>query len=204
MITVERLVAAGIAPAPAAAFAAPLEGACRRFGITSRQRLAAFVAQAAHESNGFERLEEDLRYTSAARVCKVFRGRVKTLAQAGPLLRNPRALANVVYSNRLGNGDVASDDGWRYRGRGLFQLTGRANYMAAEDAIGRPYKASPELVAEPVDAALTAAWFWAAGGMNDLADRGRFDDITRRVNGAAMLGSKERQDLFIRALGAFS
>jgi len=192
-LAVAALRAAGAPDAAARAFVAPMAQACERFNIATPRQIAAFVAQTAHESEGFTRLEENLSYSTADRLCKVFPSRFPTPASAVPFLRNPAKLANRVYSNRLGNADEASGDGARYIGRGLIQLTGRANYMAAGDAIGIDYKARPELVALPEHAALTAAWFWATAGCNALAEAEMIDATTRKINGAAMMGAEDRR-----------
>lgn len=204
MITVSTLIAAGIGPTQARLFADPLQAACGHFGIDTPVRQAAFVAQCAHESEGFVHLEESLYYTTPERIRAMWPTRVPSLYDASLLIRNPQALANRVYSNRNGNGDESSGDGWRYRGRGLIQLTGRANYMAAESAIGEPYKADPDLVATPPHAAMTAAWFFAAGGCLPLADASNIDAITRIINGSAMAGRDDRRQRFEQAVRAFS
>lgn len=201
-LTLATLRAAGATDAAARAFIAPLAQACKRLGIVTPRQVAAFVAQTAHESAGFTRLEENLNYSTADRLCRVFPSKFPTPASAVPYLRNPAKLANRVYSNRLGNADEASGDGARYIGRGLIQLTGRANYMAAGDAIGIDYKARPELVAMPEHAALTAAWFWASAGCNALAEAGKFDATTRTINGPAMLGAADRRARYEAALQA--
>jgi putative chitinase len=201
---IAELIAAGIPPTQARIFAEPIARAFERFAIDSRPRRAAFVAQAAHESANFTRLEESLFYRTPERIRAMWPNRVPSLAEAAKLCRNPRALANRVYANRLGNGDEASGEGWKYRGRGLFQLTGRANYMAAGDALGQPYKAQPEMVAQPEHAALTAGWYWSASGLNELADGAQIDAITRRINGPAMVAADERRSLFDEALRAFA
>lgn len=193
MITIASLIACGLQPTQARAFADPLAAACDRFDINTPQRVAGFVAQCRVESSDFTRLEEGLFYTTTARIRAVFPSRVKSEADAASLARNPRALANRVYAGRLGNGDEASGDGWAYRGRGLIQLTGRDNYAAAAAACGKLYLERPDLVAQPEDAALTAAWFWASAGLNALADTQNWDGITRRVNGPAMLHADLRR-----------
>ena len=195
-----------VAPFPdvAARFLAPVQATCARFHIDGRQQVAAFLAQAAHESGNFARLEEDLTYTTASRILAVWPRRFAGIADAAAFVRRPDALANRVYANRLGNGDEASGDGARFRGRGLFQLTGRANYMAAGDALSMPYKARPETVALPEHAALTAAWFWATTGCNAAANTGDFDRTTRLINGAAMLGADERRAKYAAVLGALT
>jgi putative chitinase len=203
-ITIMLLIACGIGPTQARIFEGPLQIACSRFLITTRARIAAFVAQASHESQGFTRLEENLYYSTAERILQVFPSRVADLADAARLIRNPQGLANRVYANKLGNGDEASGDGWRYRGRGLFQLTGRANYMAAGDAIGMDYKREPDLVGQPLHASLTAAWFFATIGGNELADSSQIDEITRKINGPARLALDERRSRFDHALLALA
>jgi len=193
MLTLAQLISVGVAPTQARVFLAPLVAACARFDINTPARLGGFLAQCRIESIGFTRLEEGLYYTTAERVRQVFPTRVPTLAAAAALVRNPQALANRVYSGRLGNRDEASGDGWRYRGRGLKQLTGRANYHDAAQALARPYLDRPELVAEPPDACLTAAWYWHTVKGNALADSAQWDAITRAVNGPAMLQMAERR-----------
>lgn len=204
MLTLATLVAAGIAPTQARAFAQPLASACGHFGIDTPVRQAAFVAQCAHESGGFAHLEESLYYTTPERIRMIWPSRVHSLEEASHLIRNPQALANRVYANRNGNGDETSGDGWRYRGRGLIQLTGRANYLAAESAINEPYKGAPDLVAQPAHAAMTAAWFFAAGGCLPLADASNTEAITRVINGPALAGLADRRQRFEAAMRAFS
>lgn len=196
MIDLALLIACGVAPTQARQFADPLSEACQRFHIATPARVAAFVAQVAHESANFTRLEENLYYSTPERIRAIFPTRVPSLQVAATLTRNPQALANRVYSNRLGNGDEDSGDGYRFIGRGLIQLTGRANYHVAGDALGRPYTTSPKLVATPEDAAYTAAWFWASIGGNDLADSSQIDALTRRINGPAMAGADDRRSRF--------
>lgn len=204
MIQLAALVAAGIGATQARLFEAPLQEACTRFEIDTPLREAAFVAQCAHESRLFTTLEEGLYYSTPERICAIFRSTVPTLAIAQTLARNPKLLANHVYAGRNGNGDEASGDGWRYRGRGLIQLTGRANYSRAAADLDRDYVGDPDLVLQPPDACLTAGWFWQAGKLNALADARRIDAITRAINGPAMAGAAERRQLFGAALAAFS
>ncbi len=193
MITTLALMQAGIAAREAAAFEAPLSAACRRFEINTPARIAGFVAQCRVESAAFTRLEENLRYRTPQVLDDTFRA-VRGLDDAARLIQSgPQAIANRVYADRLGNGDEESGDGWRYRGRGLKQLTGRDNYAAAAQALARPYLTDPDLVAQPADACLTAAWFWHAHKCNHLADAGQWDAITRIVNGPAMLQAAERR-----------
>jgi putative chitinase len=166
--------------------------------------VAGFVAQCRVESADFTRLEENLRYRSPEVLDRTFRS-VVGLGDAARLIQlGPQAIANRVYAGRLGNGPEASGDGWRYRGRGLKQLTGRDNYAEAAQALGRPYLEQPHLVAEPADACLTAAWFWHTIKGNALADSAQWDAITRAVNGPAMLQAAERRQYAEEAVRAFA
>lgn len=203
-ISVNRLVAAGIGPSAAKQIRPHLESALFRFGITTPHRIAAFIGQCHVESAGFTRMEENLMYTSARRLHAVFPSRFGSPAEAMPYVGDPERIANRVYAGRIGNGPESSGDGWRYRGRGIKQLTGRANYAAAAAALGRPYLSAPRLVQEPADAVLTAAWFWASHGLNPLADAGSIDAITRRVNGRAMMHAAQRRSRTAAALRAFA
>lgn len=186
-IDVACLVALNVEPTQARVFAAPLAAACARFFIDTPARVAGFVAQCVVESAGFTDLEENLYYTNPDRIQRIFRSRVRDLEHATTLARNPRALANCVYAGKIGNGDEASGDGWRYRGRGIKQITGRGNYHDAEVSLGFPYLAQPEMLSMPEHAALSAAWFWHAKKCNVLADSAQWDAITREVNGPAMM-----------------
>lgn len=203
-VTIQQLVAAGVPPTQARMFQPALAPALQRFSITTPRRIAAFLAQCHVESAGFTRLEENLFYTTPGRIAAVWPSRFKSAAEAAPFARNPERLANRVYANRLGNGPEASGDGWRFRGRGLKQLTGRANYAEAARALGRPYVTDPDLLRAPADAVLTAAWFFARAGCNPLADAEQWDAITRRVNGPAMLAAAERRRRATQALAALS
>lgn len=201
LISAQQLIAAGAAPSQAKAFAEPLSAAAALHGIDTPQRLAAFVAQCLHESGRFVHLEEDLFYRDAERVAKLFRsvfdanrdGKISAdeVRAAVPYTRNPKALANKVYAGRYGNGDEASGDGWRYRGRGLMGTTFKDNYAAAGRATGRPYVDQPELLAQPSDACLAAAVYFASRGCNEMADAGNFVAITRAIN-PGMAGLDDR------------
>lgn len=204
MITVAALIAAGIEPTQAKAWVTPLSVAAEHFQINTPPRVAAWVSQCAHESAGFSRLEESLFYRQPERIRAMFPSRVPSLADAALLVGKPEQLANRVYSNRLGNGDEASGDGWRYRGRGLIQLTGRANYQAAGAAIDQPYERCPHLLTQPLHAATTAAWFFVTKGCLPLADAANVEAITRVINGPALAGLDDRRERFDDALRAFA
>ena len=204
MIDVAKLVAAGIGPTQARQFVAPLSAACARFSINTPARIAGFVAQCRVESANFTCLEEGLSDRTPERIRQVFPSRVHSMADAAALVRNPQALANRAYASRLGNRDEASGDGWRFRGRGLKQLTGRDNYSDAGEALARPYVTNPELVALPEDACMTAAWFWHSAKGNILADSAQWDAITRAVNGPGMLQADLRRQYSDDAVGIFA
>lgn len=184
----------------------PLNEALARFDIDSPHRIAAFLAQIAHESGELRRVTENLSY-SAARLVAVWPNRFPTLAAARPFERNPEALANRVYANRLGNGPPSSGDGWRFRGRGLLQITGRGNYRSCGEALGIDLEAEPELLERPGIAAAAAAQFWKSRGLNELADDRNDDDddadfvrITVIINGGKN-GLKDRREFWERARG---
>lgn len=185
---------------PGTMWTGSLNTACARFEITTLPRLAAFLAQVTYESGEFRRLVENLNY-SAQRLTEVWPHRFTTLAFAQQYEHQPEKIANYVYANRNGNGDVPSGDGWVYRGRGLIQLTGRANYRLSGQALIRSYEAQPDLLASPDDAALSAAQFWGSRGLSRLADLETveaFDDISQRINGGTG-GLLERRTLWERA-----
>lgn len=202
-LTLTALIAAGVAPTAARTILGPLQPALTFAGIDTPARLAAFVGQCVHESAGFTDFEENCSWSTAARIVAFFPSSVPDLNAAQKLVRNPQGLANTVYANRLGNGSVASGDGWRYRGRGAIQLTGRHNYADAAVECRRPYLEHPELVALPADALFTAAWFWRVNRLNALADTWQIDAITRVINGPAMAGHKVRASASNYALNAF-
>lgn len=205
MISVASLIAAGVGPTQARMFAEPLAAACKRFDIDTAPRQAGFIAQCMVESASFTTLEEGLSYRSADRIVEVFkRLRPRGMDSIAKLVRNPQGLANAAYAHVLGNGDEASGDGWRYRGRGIKQLTGRNNYGDAAEALARPYIEHPELVAQPLDACFTAAWFWHTRKCNLLADSAQWDAITRAVNGPAMLQAGLRRQYSDDAIAAFA
>jgi putative chitinase len=179
-------------------WAAALNGAFARFHINTPDRVCAFLAQTSHESGHFNRLEESLFYKTPNRLMAVWPRRFPNEATALPFVQNPERLANFVYAQRMGNGDEASGDGFRYRGRGLIQLTGRSNYRQASDALDVDLVSKPDGLMSKDVAALSAAWFWDSRGLNALADRDKPDDdmedfveITRRINGGTV-GLKER------------
>lgn len=180
MITEQQVQAA--VPTAFVGWAAALAAAMNEREIDTPLRAAAFLAQVAHESAGLTRFTENLNYSVEA-LMRTWPSRFSSIAAAAPYARDPERLANHVYANRLGNGNEASGDGWRYIGRGAIQITGRENYRKAGVAIGYPLERYPTDAVLPEYGAKAAAWYWQSHGLNELADAGRFDDITTRING---------------------
>lgn len=152
------------------------------YEITTPQRQAMFLAQLAHESGGFRFVEENLNYSVEA-LQRVFKKYFPTDELALMYARQPEKIANRVYANRMGNGEESSGDGWKYRGRGLIQLTGKDNYAAFSLKANNNALLEPDLVAEPELAAMSAGWFWDTNGLNKLSDAGDVRAVTRRING---------------------
>jgi putative chitinase len=159
-----------------------------KFQINTPLRLAHFLAQCGHESGGFRVTQENLNY-SAKGLAGIFKKYFPTEAAATPYARQPQKIANKVYANRMANGSEASGDGFKFRGRGYIQLTGRDNYTQFGKAIGEDMTVNPDKVASNY-ALLSAAWFWSKNGLNKLADGGATDpvvtSITKRVNGGTI------------------
>ena len=159
-----------------------------KFQINTPLRLAHFLAQCGHESAGFKATSENLNY-SAKGLMGIFKKYFPTEDIANAYQRNPQKIANKVYANRMLNGDEASGDGYKFRGRGYIQLTGRDNYTQFGKAIGEDIPSNPDVVASKYPL-LSAAWFWSKNGLNKLADGGSTDavvtTITKRVNGGTI------------------
>jgi putative chitinase len=159
-----------------------------KFGINTPLRVAHFLAQCGHESGGFRVTQENLNY-SAKGLNGIFKKYFPTEASAAAYARQPQKIANKVYANRMANGSEASGDGYKFRGRGYIQLTGRDNYTQFGKAIGVDIPSNPDLVSSTY-ALASAAWFWSKNGLNKLADAGASDtavtSITKRVNGGTI------------------
>ena len=157
-----------------------------RFEINTPNRIAALIAQVAHESGDFRYTEENLNYSWSG-LRKTWPGKFPTDELAQQYHRQPERIANLVYAGRYGNGSEAGGDGWKYRGRGLIQLTFHDNYVAYSRAISDPsITGAPSPVAQPRHAALSACWFWHSHGLNPLADAGDqagFNQISFKING---------------------
>jgi len=174
-----------------------LNATFERFDIMNPLRKAAFIGQCGHESGNFKMLTENLNYRAEA-LQKLWPKRFDA-AKAQACARNPKLIATVVYSNRMGNRDEASGDAWRFIGRGCIQLTGSANYFHAGKALGVDLIMNPELVATPMYAALTAGWFWDTHKLNILADNRDWKAMCKRINGG-YIGLADREKHINHAL----
>ena len=211
---VHHIVAAGVKQATAEKWADAVANACAEFSISTPQRIAGFLSQCAHESGGFERLQENLNY-SADGMAGIWPKRFAVLGPDGKpvkkdgknqpnkfalaLHRKPEMIANAVYSNRMGNGPTESGEGWKYRGRGLKQLTGKDNHRACSAGLGVDLVSNPDLLLEPVYAARSAAWFWSTNKCNAFADAEDIEGLTRKINGG-LIGIDDRKKRYASAM----
>ena len=167
---------------------AQIPGVMEKFGVNTPLRLAHFLAQCGHESGGFRLTQENLNY-SAKGLMGIFKKYFPTLALANAYARQPQKIANRVYGNRMGNGPETSGEGFKFRGRGYIQLTGKQNYTAFDAAVEDDILANPDLVSTK-HALASAAWFWKKNGLNLIADTGSSTEvvtkITKRVNGGTI------------------
>lgn len=174
------------------------------YSIDTPTRVAAFLAQCAHESGGFVFLKENLNYRAAS-LRRVFSKYFPTDALAEEYASKPNkqeAIANRVYANRMGNGDEASGDGWRYCGRGLIQLTGKNNYTAFANSIESTPEEVSEYLATFEGAVQSACWFWESNNLNQWADAGDILTLTKRINGGTN-GLDDRTKHYEHALEIF-
>jgi len=195
MITSEQLTKLGIDTK----WLEPLNETFAKFEINTPARMASFIGQCKHESGNFSHLEENLNY-SAVRLNQVFPNRF-TLAKAQDCVaKGKQAIAEGMYGHRADLGNTKDGDGGLFFGRGLIQLTGRANYTSFANAIKNDEIVNnPSLVATPEFACLSAGWFWSTRKLNDLADKADYDTMTKRINGGT-LGLAERKVNIQKAL----
>lgn len=165
------------------------------YDIDTKERVAMFLAQCGHESCGFSVLSENLNYSSKALravFCKYF----KTQEEADKFARQPEKIANRVYANRMGNGPESSGDGWKYRGRGILQVTGKSNYQEfAKDFDKLEVIDNPDLLSTPEYAVLSAIWFWIKNDLNKYSDAHDVKGATKRINGG-FNGLEERNAIY--------
>ena len=188
---------------------------CQEFEINTPQRVAAFLAQTSHESGGYTMLSENLNYKAATlAACWPNRfavlgadkkpvkenGKLVPTAVANSIAGKPELIANLVYSSRMGNGPAESGEGWKFRGRGLKQLTGKDNYARCGAALGLDLISNPDLLLEPMAAARSAGWFWHANKLSDFADAGDIKGMTKKINGG-YIGLEARQALYDACYG---
>jgi putative chitinase len=155
------------------------------FEIDTPKRMAMFIAQTAHESGNFAATQENLNY-SAKGLTGTFKKYFPTEESAVPYSRKPEKIANKVYGGRMGNGPESSGDGYKYRGRGVIQLTGKDNYTACGKALDLDLLTDPDCVAENPVAVLSAGWFWNTRRLNDWADKGDITTVTKKINGGTI------------------
>lgn len=209
MITVKQLLRICPRCPEPEAWAAALSEAMREFAIETPQRTAHWLAQLAHESAEFTRLQENLNYTTPERIVAVWPSRFwlpsNTHPHCPPEKRDARAftrapvlLASYVYARRNGNGNEETCDGWRFRGRGPIQITGRGNYTRAGQALGLALTDNPDWALDPDVGARIAGWYWQSNALDRLADLDDLTAITRRINGGTH-GINERRALLVRA-----
>lgn len=175
---------------------------CNDAQIDTPLRFAHFIAQIAHESGALRARVENLNY-SAKGLRGVFGRYFTTDEMAEQYARKPEAIANIVYANRLGNGATETGEGWKYRGRGLIQLTGKDNYRACGSAIQQDLVGNPDLISQdPAISVAVAIWFWNRNQLSALADQDDLKGITRRINGG-LNGLDDRGDYLAKAKKVF-
>jgi putative chitinase len=168
------------------------------YDINTPPRVAAFIAQCAHESGGFRAIKENLNYR-AVTLRKVFPKYFPTDELANAYAQKPEMIANRVYGSRMGNGDEHSGDGFRYCGRGLIQLTGKQNYQNFADSLEMSVEDVPEYLATFEGAVQSACWFWESNNLNQWADRSDIVTLTKRINGGT-IGLEDRIKHYNHAL----
>jgi putative chitinase len=161
-----------------------------QYDIHTPERVAAFIAQCAHESGGFKRLKENLNYKWES-LRRVFPKYFPTDDVAQEYAHKPEQIANRIYGSRMGNGDESSGDGFRYCGRGLIQLTGRNNYTKFAESMGMAVEEVPALLETYDGAVKSACWFWSSNNLNQWADASDILTLTKRINGGT-IGLEDR------------
>jgi putative chitinase len=195
----------------------PLIETCVEFEINNERRVAAFLAQTSHESGGYTMLTENLNYRAATlaacwpnRFAEMGPNKKPKRDAKGALIptkvalsieKKPELIANMVYSSRMGNGPPQSGEGWKFRGRGAKQLTGKDNYKRCGDALGVDLVANPDLLLEPLYAARSAGWFWKTNNLSPFADSGDIKGMTKKINGG-YIGLEARQALYNKIMAA--
>lgn len=195
-MTLDLKQALGISQALSDKWSNPTQLACERYDICSPLQQAAFIAQVGHESGLFSVVEENLRYSEQG--LKAVFGRYFRAEELATFARRAEPIANRVYASRMGNGNEASGDGYKFRGRGLLQVTGRDNYRACGKELKADLEKNPELLCGPIYASLSAAWFWSSRDLNMVLAVSGFEKVTRVINGGVN-GQADRLALFEKA-----
>jgi putative chitinase len=174
------------------------------YEINTPERIASFLAQCGHESAGFTVLQENLNY-SADGLNKIFKKYFPTLESAQPYARKPEMIANRVYGGRMGNGDEHSGEGYKFRGRGPIQLTGKANYEACSEFLFQDdtLVQNPDMLLDPEYALHSACWFWWKNDLNKFADTADLVTMTKRINGGT-IGLEDRIKHYNEAMEIFA
>jgi putative chitinase len=168
------------------------------YEINTPKRIASFMAQCAHESGNFIFLSENLNY-KAESLTKIFSKYFKDIGTAKQYAKNPQKIANKIYADRMGNGNEASGDGYKYRGRGLIQLTGKTNYTWFAASLEITPEEAAEYMGTFEGAAQSACWFWETNKLNDWADKGDIEKMTKIINGGT-IGLEDRKKHYAHAL----
>lgn len=192
---------------------------CVEFEINTPQRIAGFLAQTSHESGGYTMLTENLNYRAATLAAcwpnrfaemgadkkpkRDAKGALIPTKVAHSIAGKPELIANMVYSSRMGNGAPQTGDGWKFRGRGLKQLTGKDNYARCGRDLGVDLVSNPDLLLEPIYAARSAGWFWKMNNLSPFADNNDIKGMTKKINGG-FIGLKERQDLYNKIIASMN
>lgn len=171
------------------------------YSINTPERVSAFMAQCAHESQNFKVLKENLNYRANS-LYKTFRKYFPSIAVAKEYELKPEKIANKVYASRMGNDDEASGDGYRYRGRGLIQVTGKDNYTLFAESVETPLEDIPDYLQTFEGAVQSACWFWEQNNLNTFADARDIVNLTLRINGGT-IGLEHRMELYNRAKRIF-
>ena len=167
------------------------------YDIDTPQRVAAFLAQCAHESGGFKAIKENLNYRAESLI-RTWPSHFNA-SNAQEYAHNPEKIASRAYANRMGNGDEESQEGWLYRGRGYLQLTGKKNYELVSNDLQIDFVSSPDIVGTVDGAMATAGWFWEKHNLNAHSDNGDVESVTKIINGGT-IGLENRQARYEQAL----
>lgn len=215
-LTIEQLqICTGSNKSNAEVFLPYIKEVCKSFGINTPKRLAAFLSQVGHESAGLSCLQENLNYSADGlanvwpkRYAKTLQNGVYAKNSVGRYLpstlalkiaRKPVLIANNCYANRMGNGDEASGDGWKFRGRGLKQLTGKSNYAQLTLETGIDFISNPDLLLQPSYGVISACWFWKVNNLEYYADKDDIEGLTKKINGG-LIGIEKRKALYSKAI----